>query len=474
MDKLQEQVGQSIRARNLFRRGERILVAVSGGVDSMALLAVLCELAGANGWKLFVAHFNHQLRGRASDGDERFVKQAAAKLNLPFQAGRGDVKAFAKEQGISIEMAARQLRHTFLAQTARRSKCPVMAVAHHADDQVEHFFLRLLRGSGSEGLAGMKWRSLSPVSKTVQIVRPLLEASKAELLTFAREQKIQFREDATNASRDLLRNRVRHELLPLLRKEFQPALNRTVLRLMELVGADAEVVHGLAKDWLTKFPRGGAWRELPPGVQRRVIQVQLQQLKLTADFELVEWLRLQPGKLVSVTSDQFAVREPSGRLKLVAAANRAFNSTARKLNLDASNRVSFGGLEVGWNVIANRGFARPVKATGCEFFDADQVGRYIVLRHWRPGDRFQPIGMKSAVKLQDWFINQKIPAVRRRELLLATTARGEVFWVEGLRIGESFKLTADTRKVLKWRWSVRETPEVLHCEAGGIMLGFAR
>ncbi|MGC3958464.1 MAG: tRNA lysidine(34) synthetase TilS [Verrucomicrobiota bacterium] len=455
MKSLLESVGASIGARKLFRAGERILVAVSGGVDSMVLLAVLRELAGAQGWRLFVAHFNHQLRGRVSAGDERFVQQTAERLGLPFQSGRGAVKVVAKAQGISIEMAARQLRHEFLAQTARRWSCSVVALAHHADDQVELFFLRLLRGSGGEGAAGMKWSSLSPVNKSVRLVRPLLEMNKSELMAFACANKIRFREDATNASGDILRNRVRHELLPLVRQEFQPAINRTVLRLMELVGAEAEVVETLAHAWLAKFPRCGGWNKLAVGVQRRVIQLQLQRHKFPADFELVERLRLQPAKLVSVAEDQFMVREPSGRVKRVVAENRAFDRAERRLNLKASGQVIFGGLQVSWDFALKEGARRPKSVPQCEFFDADQVGATVVLRYWRPGDRFQPIGMKAAVKLQDWFTNQKIPATRRRELLLATTVAGEIFWVEGLRIGEGVKLTKATRKVLVWRWCVR-------------------
>lgn len=421
----------------------------------MVLLAVLHELAGGHGWKLCVAHFNHQLRGRASDGDERLVQLTATKLGLPFAVGRGDVKLFAKERGISVEMAARELRHQFLAQTARRLRCPAVALAHHADDQVELFFLRLLRGSSGEGVAGMKWSSPSPVRRSARLVRPLLAVSKLELLEFARANKIRFREDATNVSRDMLRNRVRHELLPVLREKFQPALNRTVLRLMELVGAEAEVVEALAREWLGKSSRNRAWARLALAVQRRVIQIQLQRLKVTPDFELVERLRLQPGKLVSAAPQKFLVREASGRVKRVVAENRAFDSTARKLNLTASSGVLFGGLEVKWKFAPSRGLVRPKPVPQCEFFDADQVGAKVVLRHWRPGDRFQPIGMKTAVKLQDWFTNQKIPAPRRRELWLATTATGEIFWVEGLRIGEGFKLTAATRKLLVWRWCVR-------------------
>lgn len=450
---LPEQVGRAIRERKLVRARERILVAVSGGLDSMVLLAVLREWTGAQGWKLFVAHFNHQLRGRASDADERLVQRTAQKLGLPFHAGRGAVKARAAEQGISIEMAARELRHKFLAETARRLKCSVIATAHHADDQVELFFLRLLRGAGGEGLAGMKWSSPAPADRRVRIVRPLLDVSKAELEAFARERNIRFREDATNASLDVLRNRVRRELLPFLRKNFQPALNRTVLRLMELVGADVELAGAQAREWLAKFPAGGGWDALPLAVQRRVLQAQLQQLKLTVDFDLVERLRLQPGKLLSV-ADCWVVRASDGQVK-VTTAPPTFRATELKLNLAARKKVSFGGLDLEWNFIRRRGVQCPVKTAAGEFFDADAVGDDIILRHWRPGDRFQPIGMKTAVKLQDWFTNQKITKTRRRELVVATTKQGDIFWIQGLRIGENGKLTPRTKRVLAWRWRVR-------------------
>lgn len=421
----------------------------------MVLLAVLRELAEPEDWKLCVAHFNHQLRGRASDADERLVQRTAQKYGLPFVAGRGDVKALAAAQGASIEMAARELRHEFLAQTAQRLKCPVLAVAHHSDDQVELFFLRLLRGAGGEGAAGMKESSRSPASKSVQIVRPLLEVSKAGLREFAREHKVRFREDDTNAARDLLRNRVRHELLPLLRRDFQPALNRTVLRMMELIGGDAAIVTGLAKDWLAKFPKGARWSKLAIGLQRRVIQLQLQRLKVAADFELVEWLRLQPEKMAVAPAQKHVIREASGRIRLVSVKLTAFSYAKRKLNLKTEAGVSFGGLDLTWNLAAPAGGGRPKLVAQCEFFDAAKVGGQVILRHWQPGDRFQPIGMKAAVKLQDWFTNQKIPAARRRELVLATTVRGDIFWVEGLRIGERFKITTNTKKILEWRWLIR-------------------
>ncbi len=159
--------------RKLLRRGQAILVAVSGGLDSMVLLHVLHELSLKNGWRLTIAHLNHQLRGRHSDADERLVWQSAKELRLPIRIGCADVRRFARGHNLSVEMAARKLRHDFLARVATQRKISTVALAHHADDQLELFFLRLFRGSGGEGLAGMKWRNHSPANRKIELVRPL-------------------------------------------------------------------------------------------------------------------------------------------------------------------------------------------------------------------------------------------------------------------------------------------------------------
>ncbi len=189
----------------------------------MVLLEVLRRLAHANRWKLTVAHFNHQLRGRASEADEKFMARITEEWDLPMVVGRAPVRTFAARHGLSLEMAARGLRHEFLARSACNRGVETIALAHHADDQVELFFLRLLRGAGGEGLAGMKWSSPSPSDPAITLIRPLLGCAKAELRLFAEQQSLTFREDASNASLDFLRNRIRHELLPLLVKQYQPA-----------------------------------------------------------------------------------------------------------------------------------------------------------------------------------------------------------------------------------------------------------
>jgi tRNA(Ile)-lysidine synthase len=450
---------------------------------------LLNSLAAKNRWRISVVHFNHRLRGRASDGDEQLVRQVARKLRWPFFTGGADVKKFAAQSKISIEMAARKLRHEFFAQVALAQKISTLALAHHADDQVELFFLRLLRGAGGAGLAGMKRRSPSPAGKKITLIRPLLVFFKAEILAFARQNGVLFREDASNRSHHFLRNRIRQQLLPLLKKDYQPGVAGNVLRLMEITGAEAELAADAARQWRKRNgigkpgragPRGAGKRKstgrggvvgdfagLSPAIQRKIVQQQLIELGVAADFELVEQLRESPEKGVSVGADFSVACDAAGRLNLRRSSPAEFNPAESKFKLSGrAGRVEFAGRKFQWRIKPQkpqpqkplRPASRPDGRGGVEMFDVDKLGAEIVLRHWRAGDRFQPIGLPSPVKLQDLFVNAKIPASRRRNLVLATTMAGEIFWVEGLRIGERFKLTPQTRR--KWVWQAARPNQI--------------
>ena len=415
----------------------------------MVLLHVLHELAPRHRWRLAVAHFNHQLRGRAGEADEALVRRTARRLGWPCAVERGEVRQRAEQGRVSIEMAARELRHDFLARVARRERISTVALAHHADDQVELFFLRLLRGAGCEGLAGMKWRGPSPAEPRLALVRPLLDQDKAALCAYAAAHKVVFREDASNASLDIQRNRLRHELLPLLRQHYQPALSRVIQRLMTMLGDTAEFVAAEAAR-RTSGPRPLPFAELPPALQRAVLREGLLRLGLTPDYEGVERLRAAGARPVSVGPEWRVRRDARGVVSLERLPRAAFGTGQVELDLSRPGAVEFDGVALEWSVLP--GGRLPARVPGREFFDAEQVGTRVVLRHWRKGDRFQPIGMPRALKLQDWFTNQKVPRARRHELAVATTAAGEVFWVEGQRMAERFKVTPATRRRLRWGW----------------------
>ena len=383
----------------------------------------------------------------------------------------------------------------------------------------------------------MKWRNPSPSDADVQLVRPLLDQPKTVLGEYAAECRIRFREDASNALLDFQRNRIRHELLPLLRKKYQPALDRTIARVMDIVGAEGEFVAQVAGEWLrglgnpmaeirrpkeVRSPKSEAARaslrrllrrkgrgqddllfeDLPVAVQRRCVQMQLIGQGIEPDFELVERLRCAAGRSVSLGSRipeprartwvgrgidrgplslslspsegervpscaggekaggtggtpvlRYAIRDRWGRIQLQIAAVEGFSFSSAEVDLKGrAGEIEFDGTRVSWRVDSKKGVAQARAGVRQESFDADRVGSPIRLRHWQPGDRFQPIGMACAVKLQDFFTNQKVPRDRRRQLVVAATAQGEVFWLEGARISERFKLTLQTNRRLQWRW----------------------
>jgi tRNA(Ile)-lysidine synthase len=499
---LPEQVGTSIASRRLFSPHQRIVVAVSGGVDSMVLLHVLAELSRDSGWKLIVAHLNHQLRGRSSLADEKLVRRTAAALRLPMLVERANVRRFAKTHGLSIEMAARQLRHDFLARAAIEHKATCVALAHHLDDQIELFFLRLLRGGGSQGLAGMKFRNSSPGNPAITLVRPFLGCQKNELRQYAVQRGIKFREDSTNSFLDMQRNRIRNELLPLLEQKYQVALNQTVSRVMDILGAESDFVNSVAESWLrvrqdakqadsicggeesveldkaaavslTGNLSTSAFERLPVALQRRCIQLQLFRLGIVASFDLVEHLRLRPDQPIEVRRDGMSLgrtgtthiteqpgrlflrvaREPGGLVRTRPFRPGTFRQGHRELHLDSGQgQIDWEGMRFEWRISLDKGDGIAQRVPETEFFDADTVGPAVIIRHWHRGDRFQPIGMSRPVKLQDLFINQKVPRERRHGLAVVATPQGRIIWVEGLRIAERFKLTKATIRRLHWAW----------------------
>lgn len=461
-------VGETFEREDLRLPGKKVMLAVSGGIDSMVLLSVMLELREEWDFEPAVFHFNHQLRGAESEGDAVFVQNAAEAAKLPFYRATANVRGLASEQGISAEMAARQARHAAMAQAAAQVGITLAATAHHADDQVELFFVRVFRGSGSEGLAGMRVCNPSPADRQLKLVRPFLTIPKDELRDYARRTAVQYREDSSNTCPDFLRNRIRHELLPLLARNYSPSLRRRVLSVMETARAEGEVVNAVAIEWLTRqgftssavgggnlgeVTAASPYESLPRAVQRRVLLRQLHELGVQPTFELVERLRLRPRRPVAIPGG-LLVRREGGLLRSERPWKTPFTGDELLISLESGRgSAEFCSRTITWQTLpAER--AEGVKAEcGREVFDAEAVGPAVTLRHWRAGDRFQPIGMASEIKVQDYFTNEKVLRKVRHELIFACTGRGEVFWIEGMRISERFKLTPQSKRRLLWSWS---------------------
>lgn len=391
-----ESVARFFRRHRLGRGDRPLLVGVSGGPDSVALLDALCQIGGV---QLHVCHMNHRLRGAASDGDERFVRALSRKYRLPLHAAREDVRARAKAQKLSLEEAARAARLRFFARVARKLGARGVVLAHHADDQAETFLLRLLRGAGARGLGAMRPRARIG---RLTIFRPLLGVTRAEILKYLRFRRLKYRTDASNRDVSILRNRVRHRLLPLLEREFNPAIREVLRREAEILQEEDRFLERLAAR-----ARG---KRLPLALRRRVARMHSPR----ATFQQVEHLRKPKPTIATKKFHGYTVEAR------VLAKPEDFSPRARIRN--EKSRI--------------------------EYFDADRVGRWSI-RFWRAGDRMRPLGMRGEKKLQDIFTDAKIPAAARGGIPLVIAGNGRIAWVTGVGMSEEFKVTAGTRRLLR-------------------------
>ena len=476
---VRDKVLRYIRERELMRAGDRVAVAVSGGADSVALLRVLLELRNDLGIVLAAAHFNHGLRGEASLADEAFVVELAKHHDVDCFVGHGDVREHAFTSKLGIEAAGRELRYRWLAELAREQRFDAVATAHTLDDQAETVLLKFLRGAGTRGLAGIYpavdlvrldtagakatlqnengavdgspggaplQGSASPsIYPCRRIVRPLLGVCRREVETYLEGLGQEWREDESNLDRRFTRNRVRHDLLPLLEREFNPNLRA-------LLSDAAEVARAEEEYWQASVERELSLRmgesghlaiadlpQLPLARQRRLLKAFAEDAGLALDFEHVEKLRLCAlGKLAKaeLPSGWLAQRH-DGCLELRALASATASAADYEYSLPVPGEAYIAelGLTVRALTVAGE-FAREV-TDGCLLSPA-LLGPELTVRNWHPGDRFQPAHSRSEEKLKRLFGEKKIPAELRPSWPVILHG-AEIVWVRGFPVAQSYQ-----------------------------------
>ena len=454
MHPLAEKVSVLARTQNLFPGSDKIVVAVSGGLDSMVLLDLLFASELNIRDRLVVAHFNHQLRGAESDADAVFVEESARSYDLPFELGCENVSLKSKELSGGLEAVARELRHNFFVTLSNRLGCQTVILAHHLDDQVETFFIRLFRGAGNRGLAGMSVLSSSYLDPEIKLVRPILKVRRVEIEAYAQEMGINHREDKSNNDTRFLRNKIRHNLLPYISELFNPSFHRQIIKTMELAGDDSDYIDKLAINWLSKGEEN--FENLPIALQRKVLQMQLFSKSLESSFDLIESLRTQVDRAIEVSPGKRLVRKKTGKIEWLPIINeRLFSVDRCEIDLiRQKHEIEFGGIKFCFERVKGglNKFTELGKKNNREVFDAVSIGPHIILRHWIPGDRFQPIGQTGKKKLQDLFVNQKIPSPERHRRVIGESDDGSLFWVNGFRIADPFKVKESTTELLLFHW----------------------
>jgi len=468
--KFEKKVADFIKANDLFGSADKILLAVSGGADSTALLYAMCAIKAENvlGGDILCAHINHQLRGSDSDGDEAFVIAQAGKLNLAVTTKRLDVRGFARKNKLSIETAARKLRIESLLDIAKANDCGWVATAHHKGDNAETVIQRLVRGTGFRGLGGI-W-PMRKFAEAIGFVRPLLCVSRGEIVEYLRKRNLKWREDRTNDDCSYRRNFIRHRLLP----ELQKQCSGSVVEQLSELSLSAQKFYGLICDSTEEI-----WPQLvdcaadkvtldlnsflvqPPAVKIEIVRRSLiclgsgerdlthqhyeKVLQLAQQKTGGKQIELPDGFTVWCEYGKLIFARPKGVLKPDEQVNRS-------IELEVPGQTRFGRYLIEAAIFETDGNEfekfKSRKTSSVEWFDLNKVKLPLVVRSREQGDRFVPLGLREEKRVGKFLTAAKTPREMRKKTLIIADAE-RVIWVWPIRISEQAKVTSGTGKILQ-------------------------
>jgi tRNA(Ile)-lysidine synthase len=462
VDELLLRIEEQTRGESWRCRGAAVVAAVSGGPDSMTLLHMLRRLSEEGGFRVVAAHVNHRFRGAESDAEAELVKRTAASWGIPCEAAAIDVPAYIASTGMNPQEAAREKRYEFLYEAARKHGASAIALGHHADDQAETILMRMIRGTGIAGLAGIPARR---AEKELELVRPLLRIPKRELVDYAARHDIPFALDSSNADRHYFRNEVRLGALPMLER-YNPQLRAALARLADVAAVENDYMEAEAgKAFAESVSRAGeGWTldrrrfcSLHVALQRRLIKlILLKYVKpscaspeygrieeaaaaIAAERPAVARIDLGGGWALARDYDEVYIGPPR-------PARTAFEVLVR----EPEGEVAAGSSRAVLRFLRDNGPGAASRHNRWEAsFDEGELAFPLTVRNRRPGDRIEPLGLNGSKKVQDMFVDAKIPRSARDEWPLLADAEGTILWLPGLRRSRHALPNAGTRTTVR-------------------------
>lgn len=434
----------------------KFILGVSGGIDSMVMLDAFYLLSKKFGFKVYVAHFNHKLRGEDSEKDSQFVQSVSSKYKLEFYSGTGNVKSFAEKNNLSIELSSRTLRYNFFERTSRNLDADFVVTAHHKNDLAETFLINLFRGSGLTGLSGIP--SVRKFVKNVRIIRPLLNFSKSDFQEYAKLRNIKWREDKTNSLSMYTRNRIRNELLPLITERFSDSVIDTINRAAQHINGADEFISDFVNNNMTK---------VIDEVEPEKVSVNINILSTYQNFIkgeilqaiLVKYFRIKNINLNTVDRIINLTNSLSGAFielpeNIIATKDRdniVFNKKIHHLSYKEKiiypGEYKIGKMKLILKVVTKRQI-KYTKDPKIEYFDLNNLPPFLEVRSWEYGDVFNPLGMDGNMSVSDFMTNIKLPAYEKPNILVLTN-QVDIMWICGYRISDKFKVNSETKRALK-------------------------
>lgn len=448
MKRIEQKVLKFIGEKNLIQKDDRILVALSGGPDSVYLLHFLNKYNKKFKISLGAIHINHGLRGKAALADENFCKNLTKKLGFPFYSVKKNVKASAKKLKVSTEEAGRIVRYEEFEKLSAREGFTKIATAHIADDNAETVLLNLIKGTGLNGVSGI------PYSRG-KIIRPLLALTKEEILQYLIFYKIDYRTDLTNLKNEYERNFLRNEIIPLIKKRLNPSLENTLLKSSGVfkeinnfvkkklaVATDELVIKKSNQFYISLSNLNKIENELRSEAIRLLFEkeykIQLSFDEVKKIFSLIE---KQTGRSINLQGKLKVIRERDE----LAVVNQKQNEIKKPVVIGNGDSVKVNDKYLSIKEVKNqKKHFNPDK--NIEFINGDKTKSQFILRKWQPGDRFFPFGMKGSKKVSDFLSEQKLSTYSKKDQLILTNDN-RIVWVIGLRLDNRFRITPQTKKI---------------------------